>query len=55
MLSCADTDHDGQMTFGDFKHMWIKDEEEEHAFMGGHRAESPTKQRFKEPEVETIH
>jgi len=55
MLSCADTDHDGQMTFGDFKHMWIKDEGEEHAFMGGHRAESPTKQRFKEPEVETIH
>lgn len=34
MLSCADSDRDGLVTFDDFKAMWSKDEEEHHALMG---------------------
>lgn len=63
MLSCADSDADGLVTFDDFKNMWVKDEDEHHKLMGGHAQDSPSKRRAlaarraaeQDAEIETIH
>ena len=55
MLTCADSDQDGLVTFDDFKHMWVKDDDDHHKLMGGHAKDAPSKKRLLGAEIAEIH